>query len=691
MSEDSRTFWQRLVPQRGERSAQAAVPERGERFWCAHQRAIAPHPERAEASESALDRALLNGVARLRKPFSRDRQRAAEFVKQVDAEQDRANALSDAELLQTAQSMRAVLLHEGLTPAHSARCFALVRSAASRTIGMSHFPVQIMGGWVMLRGMVAEMGTGEGKTLTATLPAATVAMAGLPVHVVTVNDYLASRDAELMGPVYRALGLNVGLAVPDQAPHERQAAYAADICYCTNKDVGFDYLRDSLTLAAHRGRARLLLEKVLERGDRMDRLLLRGLHFAIVDEIDSVLVDEARTPLIIAGNAQRDADEELYGAAIELVGELKLGADFVIDREDRAARLTEHGRDRLGELVSGLPPAWRSKRAREELVQQALAALHLYELDKHYMIRDDKIQIIDEYTGRVMPDRSWERGLHQLIEIKEGCEITARQGTLARITYQRLFRRYLRVSGMSGTVEEVRPELEAVYGLRTVEIPPNRPDQSRDLGCKLYLRAVDKWDAVAASIAACQAEGRPVLVGTRSVAASEQLSEQLAARAVEHVVLNARQDAEEAAIVERAGESRRVTVATNMAGRGTDIHLAQDSRESGGLHVILTEFHESSRIDRQLFGRCARQGDPGTYEAIVSLEDEIFEQHAGASTKGMAARYAGTEGALPRWAGTYLRILAQRSAEWKNAQIRRATIALDKKLDSALGFAGRTE
>jgi preprotein translocase subunit SecA len=494
-----------------------------------------------------------------------------------------------------------------------------------------------------------------------------------------------------MGRVYRALGLTVGLAEPDQPPAERRAAYQADICYCTNKDIGFDYLRDSLTLSAHRGRARLLLEKVLERGNRLDKLLLRGLHFAIVDEIDSVLIDEARTPLIIAGSDQREADETLYSAAIELANKLEKDTDFNVDSGDRAARLTETGRERMGDLADALPPSWRSKRAREELIQQALAALYLFDLDKHYLIKEGEVHIIDEYTGRVMPDRSWERGLHQLIEIKEGCEISARQGTLARITYQRLFRRYLRVAGMTGTAEEVRPELKAVYDLRTVAVPPNRPSQRRDLGCSLYLTAAEKWDAVASSIAAMREEGRPVLVGTRSVAASEQLSAELESLAIEHVVLNARQDAGEAEIVALAGLSGRVTVATNMAGRGTDIHLAEDSCSAGGLHVILTEYHESPRIDRQLFGRCARQGDPGTYEAIVSLDDEIFQQHAAASANGISSRYADASGALPPWTGKYVRILAQRSAEWKNAQTRRATIALDKKLDSALGFAGRTE
>jgi preprotein translocase subunit SecA len=345
----------------------------------------------------------------------------------------------------------------------------------------------------------------------------------------------------------------------------------------------------------------------------------------------------------------------------------------------------------LRALCGALPGAWRSARGREELAEQALAALALYQRDAHYLVADGKVQIVDEYTGRVMPDRSWERGLHQLIEVKEECEVSGRRTTLARITYQRLFRRFLRLCGMTGTAREVAPELEAVYGLRVVRIPTNRPARRSDLGQRLYATAEHKWTAVAEAVARVSGAGRPALVGTRSVAASEELSARLASRGLEHVVLNARQDGDEAQIVARAGETGRITVATNMAGRGTDIRLGAEVAARGGLHVILTEFHESARIDRQLYGRCARQGDPGSFEAIVCLDDDIFRKHGGALARILAARHGGAPETLPGWAAAALQRVAQGSAEAANSRARQATLDLDRQFDQALSFAGRGE
>jgi preprotein translocase subunit SecA len=667
------------------------VSEQAALFWRELPRAPAAHAEREELHESAVDRFFLAAGSRLRRPFSRALKHAETVASLVESRQEAVNKLSDAGLRTEADQLRMLLLRAGFTHELSARCFALIRAAAQRTLGMSHFPVQLMGGHVMLQGMLAEMGTGEGKTLTATLPAATVALAGLPVHVVTVNEYLAQRDADIMRPVYQALGLSVGVVQPDQQPSERQQAYAADICYCTNKDLGFDYLRDTLTLGSTRGRGRILLEKSFALGDRLDRLLLRGLYFAIVDEVDSVLVDEARTPLIIAGAEDSEAEADLYRTALELTQNLEEGEHYKLYEAERNARLTDAGKDHLATLAEALPRSWRSSRGREELIQQGLSALYMFELDKHYLLRDGKVQIIDEYTGRVMPDRSWERGLQQLIEVKEDCEVSGRNPTLARITYQRLFRRYLRLSGMTGTAQEIAPELEAVCGLRTVKIPPNRPTRRADKGTRLFRTRELKWQAVADTISEMQQIGRPVLVGTRSVADSEELAAQLESEGIEHLVLNARQDKEEAATVARAGATGRVTVATNMAGRGTDINLDPGVVELGGLHVILTEFHESKRIDRQLFGRCARQGDPGSCESIVSLEDEIFINHAARNTSVITTRYQETDGPLPFWAAGYLRAIAQKSAERINSHMRQATLAQDKKLDTAMGFAGRSE
>ncbi|MDB5856872.1 MAG: secA [Ramlibacter sp.] len=660
-------------------------------FWRTAERGPAPYPERADAKETAFDRRLLAAAAWLKRPLPTALRRARALVDEVERLQPGIDALGQRALRGEAEALRPLLLRQGFVPELAARSFALVRAAAQHELGMRHFPVQIMGGHTMLSGLLAEMETGEGKTLTATLPAATAALAGLPVHVVTVNDYLSGRDGDALRPVYAALGLTVGIARQDQDPDERRAAYAADITYCTNKDIGFDYLRDGITLASNRGRGRLLLRKMLGLDDRMDRLLLRGLAFAIVDEADSVLVDEARTPLIISGGGDADAEAELYAQALGMGRQLALGEDFLVHRRDRSATLTLRGRARLKELGEALPATWRSARAREELAQQAVAALHLFELDVHYLVRDGKVMIIDEYTGRVMPDRSWERGLHQLVETKEGCEVTARRGTLARITYQRLFRRYLRVAGMTGTAMEVAPELEAVYGLKVARIPTNRPVLRRDEGVHLFARRERKWQAVADALTRVRETGRPVLVGTRSVAASEELAAVLAQRGIEHVVLNARQDSEEAAIVARAGEAGRVTIATNMAGRGTDIKPDPDVLARGGLHVILTEFHESGRIDRQLFGRCARQGDPGSYETVIALDDDIFARHAGGLAATLAARYGASDRPLPGWAASLLKARAQQAAESANAADRRATLEQDKRLDRALAFAGAAE
>ena len=652
--------------------------------------AASAYAERADQADSSSDRRLLAIAAHLKRPFSRVLAQATRVADRVEEEQARAQALGERALREAADALRGPLLQRGFEPELAARAFALVRTAASRTIGLQHFPVQLVGGYAMLRGALAEMETGEGKTLTATLPAATAALAGMPVHVVTVNDYLAKRDAEMMGPVYRALGLSVGVAQHGQSPEERRAAYGADVAYCTNKDLGFDYLRDTLTLAARRSRGRLMLEKLLTRGARLDRLLLRGLHFAIVDEADSVLIDEARTPLIISGG-DGAGDGALYGAALQMCRQLREGEDFLLEPAERAVRLTEPGRSRIAELAEALPASWRSQQAREELAQQGLAALHLYYLDMHYMVRDGKVHIVDEYTGRVLPDRSWERGLHQLVEVKEGCEVTGRRTTLARITYQRLFRRYLTLAGMTGTAREVAPELEAVYGLETVRVPTNRATRRLDHGTRLYRSRREKWAAVADAIDRMRTAGRPVLVGTRSVGASEELSAVLASHEIEHVVLNARQDSEEAQIVARAGEPRRVTVATNMAGRGTDIQLGREVAARGGLHVILTEFHEAARIDRQLFGRCGRQGDPGSHEAVVALDDEIFRRHARALAELCNRMALTASGVVPGWCAALLRRQAQAAAEASNSYARRATMEEDRRLDTALAFTGRGE
>jgi preprotein translocase subunit SecA len=639
------------------------------------------YAEREEPHEGWLDRAGRRLVSEAVRRWRGRPGRWEAIAGRVERAGRPLAEVSDRRLREVAAELRASLRAEGLREDLVARAFALVREAAARTIGERPYDVQVIGGRVLLAGMVAEMETGEGKTLTATLPACAAALAGIPVHVITVNDYLASRDAAWMGPIYRALGLSVGVIVHGLDPQARRAAYACDVTYGTNKEVAFDYLKDRIALRDQPSRLRLQLERLRGDGARTRRLLLRGLHFAIVDEADSVLVDEARTPLIISGGGEGASEERMYETALALARRLELGRHVVIEGAQRTIRYTAAGEAHLAEMARPLGGLWQARHRREELVRQALTALHLFERDRHYIVQDGKVAIVDEFTGRLMPDRSWEHGLHQLIEAKEAVPLTNPHDALARISYQRFFRRYLRLAGMTGTAREVAGELWAVYELAVVSIRPNRPLRRRALPDRIYRTAGARWEAVADRIAEVHRAGRPVLVGTRSVAASEHLSAILAARNLDHQVLNARQDREEAAIIARAGQPGQITVATNMAGRGTDIRLGPGVAERGGLHVIATERHEAGRIDRQLFGRCGRQGDPGSHEAIISLEDELLVIYG-----GRLGRWLGRLG-LGRLAVRR----AQRTAERLHARMRRDLLKADEQLDTALAFSGRRE
>ncbi|MCG6945017.1 MAG: prepilin peptidase, partial [Deltaproteobacteria bacterium] len=413
---------------------------------------------------------------------------------------------------------------------------------------------------------------------------------------------------------------------------------------------------------------------------------------AIVDEADSVLIDEARTPLIISGRGDGISEELIYQQALGLAKDFEPKKEFSIFPSERRIELTALGKERTEEFARANKKVWPSPRYCEEMVQQALVALHFFSLDKHYLVRDEKVQIIDEYTGRVMPDRSWERGLHQLIEAKEGCEVTGQIDTQARISYQRFFRRYLHLAGMTGTAREVAGELWSIYRLRVASIPTNRPLKREYLPDRVYVAAEQKWEAVVRKIADLHDSGRPVLVGTRSVEASEHLSRLLFDAGLEHKVLNARQDEEEAEIVALAGQRARITVATNMAGRGTDIALDSGVAELGGLHVIATERHEARRIDRQLFGRCGRQGDPGSCEAMVSLEDELATVYVIRPllwlANGALKRSGDTRG---HWVGKLLFGSSQRSAERLHGRMRRELLKMDEYLGDALAFSGRPE
>ena len=659
-----------------------------------------PYPERDEREPPWHDKLaawLWHGaVVPLAAPLQGARSPGTRaFVALVDSHAAEFSAAGDAQLRAQAHALRAELRRLGFTAAPVARCFALVREAASRVLGQRHFETQLIAGWWLLRGTLVEMATGEGKTCAATLPACTAALAGTPVHVITVNDYLAERDAQTMGPLYRFLGLRCAAIVHGLTRPQRRAAYAGDITYASNKELAFDYLRDRAALGDRASPLHLAVDGLRAGRRRDEQVVLRGLAFAIIDEADSVFIDEARTPLILSATLEGGSRLEPCEASLALARSLETGRHFELDLGHRRVLLTDAGRDELDRLedatASDAPEVFVGPRERDENVQRALAALWLYVLDEHYVVIDGKVQIVDASTGRVMPDRAWERGLHQMIEAKEGVALTGQRETLARITYQRLFRRYLRLAGMSGTATEVAAEIGRTYGLRVMRVPLHKPSLRR-AGPTRCLRTQDeKWHAVVAAVAeVAQAQQRPVLIGTRTVKASEQISALLSARGLAHVVLNARQDGDEAAIVSIAGGAGRITVATNMAGRGTDIVLGTGVAERGGLHVILTEFNESRRIDRQLFGRSARQGDPGSGETIVAFDDELFVAQA-PRVAAWLARRSGQRGAPTPIEIALLRWLAQGTAERRNRDAREGTLKQDRRLTRVLAFSGRGE
>ena len=614
------------------------------------------------------------------------------IIDAVNSQADEIEHLREEQIPDVVRDLRQRLKSEGYRQNLVARSFALVREIAWRTVEMRPLDVQLIGGLVILSGMVAEMETGEGKTLTATLPACALAFSGIPVHIITVNDYLARRDAEWMEPIYQALGLTVGTISHGIDPGARRAAYRCDITYCTNKEVAFDYLRDRIVLWDRPSPIRLRLEGLYGDNSRINQLVMRGLHYAIVDEADSVLVDESRTPLIISAETEGVYAPDIYQHALGIAKELRRQRDFTTLVSDRAVELTGSGKARLADVDWPQTRASINSRQQEELVRQALVALYLFDRDKHYLVQDEKIQIIDEYTGRLMADRSWERGLHQLIEVKEGCEVSPRKETRARISYQRFFRRYLALAGMTGTAREVAGELWSIYRLRVVNVPTNRPVRRNLLPDQVLTTADRKWQAVVKSVENMSRQGRPVLVGTRSVEASEHLSHLMDQADLPHGVLNARQDDEEAEIIAQAGEKERITVATNMAGRGTDIRLAPGVAELGGLHVIATERHDARRIDRQLFGRCGRQGDPGSCEAIVCLEDELIIVYTNRMLQWLMAATANIlGGSLTRPAGKFIFRRAQHAAQRQHAKIRHNLLKFDEQISDSLAFTGRME
>jgi preprotein translocase subunit SecA len=648
------------------------------------------YAERPERRETAMDAIAIAAQAELVAATARGRaRRLNRILPLVELHADEFRALAPEDCHAVVREIATALRRERDFPDQiTGRAFALIRELSDRILGKRHFDVQIVGAFAMIKGMLAEMATGEGKTLTATLVAGAAGLAGVPIHVITVNDYLVQRDAELMRPLYTALGLSVGVVIAGQNAAERRAAYACDITYCTNKELAFDYLRDRMVLGQSVGDLTLKMEALSSGSPRTRQLRLRGLHFALIDEADSVLIDEARTPLIISGTAESEINADAVAHALELAATLRAGADYILWTEERRVVLTAQGQQRVAEFAEGRGAIWRSVITREELARQALAAIHLFRKGEQYVIANDKVQIVDEYTGRIMPDRFWSDGLHQMVEHKEGCVQSERRTTIARITYQRFFRRYRRLGGMSGTLQPVARELWQVYRLPVVRIPTAKPIQRIHRPDVVVPSNEAKWKLIVARVAALHERGVPVLIGTRSVVASERASAELQAAGLRHTVLNAAQDRHEAEVVAQAGQRGRITVATNMAGRGTDIHLGDGMNELGGLHVIMTERHDAQRIDLQLAGRSGRQGQLGSFEAILSLEDPLLDFPSGIALSHLAK--AATGAVAERVRGAILRY-AQRRAERMHARMRMDLLRSDQWQMKTLAVSGKSE
>src|SRR3984957_4669373 len=580
--------------------------------------------------------------------------RTARAVNEFDAA---FSALPDADLqAKTAEFKNRLEQGESLD-AMLPEIFAVVREAGKRTLGMRHFDVQIMGGQVLFEGRIAEMKTGEGKTLVATLPVYARALEGRGVHVVTVNDYLARRDADWMGAIYQFLGLNVGVIQHGLDSAERRAAYNCDVTYATNNEVGFDYLRDNMAW-------------------QVEDLVQRELYFALVDEVDSILIDEARTPLIISGPSQEAT--ELYEKFAQIIPRLKKTEDFTVDEKAHAVPITEAGVARVEKML-GVQNLYDQRNI--ELTHQlnaALRAWNLFHRDQQYIVKDGEVIIVDEFTGRLMYGRRYSDGIHQAIEAKEGIKVRGEDQTLATITFQNLFRLYDHLAGMTGTAKTEEREFRDIYGLDVVVVPTNMQMVRKDNSDIVYKSEKAKFDAVVDEIIAEHQKGRPVLVGTRSIEKSELLAAMLRRRGVECNVLNAKYHKQEAEIVKDAGQPAQVTIATNMAGRGTDIKLGDGVPGAGGLHIIGTERHESRRIDNQLRGRSGRQGDPGSSRFYVSLEDEVMRLFGGERMTNIMERVGFTD-EQPIESGLVSKSIqrAQGKVEAHNYEIRKHVLEYD--------------
>ncbi|MCC6427750.1 MAG: hypothetical protein IT435_13135 [Phycisphaerales bacterium] len=614
-------------------------------------------------------------------------------AQQTDQLAPALRSASQAELRARVDEMRAAFVRATQTEDQIRQGLAVVREVARRETGEEAYVVQLMGAMALYHGRIIEMATGEGKTLTGSIAATLIAWKRKHLHVLTVNDYLAARDAESRAAIYRFCGLSVGAIVQEIDERDRAGVYARSIVYGTPKQITADWLRDQIRLGrvntAWSGRHQLSL--ATDPRNPINGPMIPGLSAALVDEADAVLIDEGVVPLIIARSRRQDDMAEVYLQAARIAAKLDEGPDYTIHHLQRRAELKRRGVVRAEQMWSELPsPIWKAARRAEELIRQALIGRHCYIRGKQYEIVEGKVVIVDEYTGRFLPDRSWEHGLHQAVEAKEGLEVTADRETLARMSFQRFFRTYPFLAGMTGTAADATGEMESVYQRPVIVIPTHRPVIRIHRPLRMFRTAESKWLAIVDEVAAANQRGQPVLVGTRSIAASELMSRLLTDKGLQHRILNANFDKEEATLIAAAGQGGNekaairaaITVATNMAGRGTDIKPDRNALDAGGLLVILTEMHGAKRIDRQFMGRAGRQGDPGAAQVFVSLQDELLTRHAPAAgwALGLGAEQSQEAGRLTRAAFRW----AQRNSEARDRRSREGVLRQDDWMEKFL-------
>ena len=645
------------------------------------------HPE---PLYQGLDRSVhqLIGLYRRRKGLLQEWQKMAHnILQQSYLLQD----ISDQELKQQLLQLKHIYRRQKQDDADSLQqAFSLLTEATARTLAMRPYEVQILAAIALRHGYLAEMATGEGKSLTACFPAILAAWEAKPCHIITVNDYLAERDTEELGSLYRFCDVSISWVGSMMNSAERKQSYTADVVYTTSKELLADFLRDQLQVRDGQTAERQLIRQTIDPHNRSSEMrVMRGIDTAIIDEADSVLIDEAVTPLIISQAQENESFLDAIVTVQKITETLTANIDYQVDQRYREINLTKTGKSKITQLAIKLPELFQNKQRRKELILTTLSAREFYQRDNNYVVTDDKVVIVDEFTGRMMPGRSWRQGLHQAIEARENLPLSDPNETLARLSFQNFFRMFKNLCGLTGTAREVAPEFWDIYKLPVLSIPTHRPCQRKVLKSQFFSDQQHKWEAICAEIATCRASGQPVLVGTRSLFISEKLAELLDQKNIPYQLLNALNHREEAEIIASAGELKQVTIATNMAGRGADIKLGEGVTQLGGLHVILSEYHESERIDRQLLGRCARQGDPGSVRTYASLEDDLLQKNGSKLLLKILENRIATEKE-----GTYLfhKLIgqAQKAAQKTAYQQRKTVLETDKQLDNLLSFAPST-